>query len=70
MRARDGRELRDTERAAFAKCMHFAKRCGQASVADVCKEWGISKSHGYGILINGERRRVSYLDLEVGARAR
>ena len=30
--------------------MHFAKRCGQASVADVCKEWGISKSHGYRIL--------------------
>ena len=50
MRARDGRELRDTERAAFAKCMHFAKRCGQASVEDVCKEWGISKSHGYRIL--------------------
>ena len=50
VRARDGRELSDTERAAFAKCMHFAKRCGQASVADVCKEWGISKSHGYRIL--------------------
>ena len=50
VRARDGRELRDTERAAFAKCMHFAKRCGQASVEDVCKEWGISKSHGYRIL--------------------
>ena len=50
MRARDGRELRDTERAAFAKCMHFAKRCGQASVEDVCKEWEISKSHGYRIL--------------------
>ena len=41
---------RGTERAAFAKCMHFAKRCGQASVEDVCKEWGISKSHGYRIL--------------------
>ena len=50
VRARDGRELSDTERAAFAKCMHFATRCGQASVADVCKEWGISKSHGYKIL--------------------
>ena len=50
VRARDGRELSDTERAAFAKCMHFATRCGQASVADVCKEWGISKSHGYRIL--------------------
>jgi transposase len=50
VRARDGRELRDTERAAFAKCMHFAKRCGQASVEDVCKEWEISKSHGYRIL--------------------
>ena len=42
--------LRGTERAAFAKCMHFAKRCGQASVEDVRKEWGISKSHGYRIL--------------------
>ena len=50
VRARDGRELSDTERAAFAKCVHFAQRCGQASVADVCKEWGISKSHGYRIL--------------------
>jgi transposase len=50
VRARDGRELSDTERAAFAKCVHFAQRCGQASVADVCKEWGISKSHGYKIL--------------------
>jgi len=50
VRARDGRELSDTERAAFAKCMHVAKLCGQASVADVCKEWAISKSHGYRIL--------------------
>ncbi len=50
VRARDGRELSGTERATFAKCMHFAKRCGQASVADVCKEWEVSKSHGYRIL--------------------
>jgi len=50
VRARDGRELSEVDRALFAKCAHFAKRCGQASVADVCKEWGISKSHGYTIL--------------------
>ena len=50
VRARGGRELSDSERATLAKCMHFAKRCGQASVADVCREWGISKSHGYRIL--------------------
>jgi len=49
VRARGGRELSDSERVAFAKCMHFAKRCGQVSVADVCREWGISKSHGYRI---------------------
>ena len=30
--------------------MYFAECCGQASVVDVCKEWGISKSHGYRIL--------------------
>ena len=48
--AREGRQLSDSERTAFAKCVHFAQRCGQASVADVCKEWGISKSHGYKIL--------------------
>ena len=50
MRAREGRELSDSERASLAKCLHFATSCGQASVADVCKEWGISKSHGYRIL--------------------
>ena len=50
VRARGGRELSDSERATLAKCLHFAKRCGQASVADVCREWGISKSHGYRIL--------------------
>ena len=50
VRAREGWDLSDSERTAFAKCMHFAKRCGQASVADVCKEWGISTSHGYRIL--------------------
>ena len=50
VRARGGRELSDSERATLAKCLHFAKSCGQASVADVCREWGISKSHGYRIL--------------------
>jgi len=50
VRERDGRELSDTERVAFAKCVHFAVRYGQASVSDVCKEWGISKPHGYRIL--------------------
>ena len=28
VRARDGRELSDTERAAFAKCMHFQINAG------------------------------------------
>ena len=42
--------LSDSERTAFAKCVHFAQRCGQASVADVCKEWGIGTSQGYRIL--------------------
>ena len=50
VRERDGWELSDTERVAFAKCVHFAVRYGQASVSDVCKEWGISKPHGYRIL--------------------
>ena len=50
VRAREGRELSDSERASLAKCLHFATSCRQASVADVCKEWGISKSHGYRIL--------------------
>ena len=50
VRERDGRELSSTERAAFAKCMQFAMRYGYASVADVCKEWGVSTSHGYRIL--------------------
>jgi len=47
VREREGRILRDTERVAFAKCVHFAVPCGRASVADVCEEWGIKKSHGY-----------------------
>ena len=50
VRERDGWELSDTERVAFAKCVHFAVRYGHASVADVCKEWGVSTSHGYRIL--------------------
>ena len=50
VRERKGRILRDTERVAFAKCVHFAVRCGQASVADVCEELGVNKSHGYRIL--------------------
>ena len=50
VREREGRILRDTERVAFAKCVHFAVRCGHASVADVCEEWGVNKSHGCMIL--------------------
>ena len=57
VRAREGRQLSDSERTAFAKCMHFAKRCGQASVADVCKEWEIGTSQGYRIL---HRYRTEY----------
>ena len=42
-RARDGRELSDTE--SCWRALHSAVRCGQVSVADVCKEWRTSKFH-------------------------
>ena len=59
--AREGRQLSDSERTAFAKCVHFARVAGQASVADVCKEWGISVSWIQDLesVANGGERPVS-----------
>ena len=68
MCAREGRQLSDSERTAFAG-MRLRSVAGKPSVADVCREWGIGTSQGYRIYIAIERSTMSTLDLEVGARA-
>ena len=42
--------MSDEDRAVFAKTAHFAKKTGQVSMTDLCREWGMSKSQGYAIL--------------------
>jgi transposase len=49
-KAREGRHMSDEDRAVFAKTAHFAKKTGQVSMTDLCREWGMSKSQGYAIL--------------------
>ena len=46
VKARGRHHMSDDDRAAFAKTAHFATKTGQVAMADLCREWGLSKTQG------------------------
>ena len=50
VKAREGQDMSDSDRAAFAVTAHFATKTGQVAMTDLCREWGVSKTQGYEIL--------------------
>lgn len=47
---RGGKHLSDEDRVAFAKLAHLSTKLGVMSMAELCRRWGMTTTHGYRVL--------------------